>query len=115
MASGKDFDVRFTYKQDYMLPQPDQIPDFYGDYFDTSRDELPTTFQYIHAMQSYVGSPPLGTTYVNETTNGMTNAAWMHNWQGFIVAVSYTHLDVYKRQNQGCWLKPSFRALTRPG
>ena len=87
MSSGQDMVFRFIYKQDYSLPQPDQIPTFYDTYVSHSRDQDSLVFPYIHAMQSFAGSVSLSS--FNEATNGMTNAAWMHNWQEFIVLWDY--------------------------
>ncbi len=83
LSSGQEMVFRFIYKQNYKLPQPDQIPTFYNNCVTYSRDDNPVVSVYLHGMQGFAGPPALGS--VLEMTNGMTNAAWMHNWQGFIV------------------------------
>jgi RHS repeat-associated protein len=82
-SAGKNVPIRFTYKQDYMLPQGDQIPSFYGTYFDYSRDREIFTGPYIYNMQNHAGIPSFYG--FAEATNGMTNAAWIHNYQEFMV------------------------------
>jgi RHS repeat-associated protein len=60
LSSGQEMAFRFMYKQRYMLPLPDEVPDYY---FLPSGPARPTAHVY-DAMRSY----------------GMTNAAWCNNW-----------------------------------
>lgn len=77
MSSGKDMTFRFTYRQNYMLPQPDQVPNWYTDVVEKSRNNEVIVQPYFYGMRQYSGK----TGYLV----GMTNATWTHNWMEFIV------------------------------
>jgi hypothetical protein len=73
-SSGQPMYFSFYYKQRYAMPWADQVPDIYDSVTDQSRIfEDP----YVYQMRSFADT--------NFWFNGMTNAAWTHNWMMSIV------------------------------
>jgi RHS repeat-associated protein len=92
-SSGQPMDFRIYYKYDFTLPGEDQVPNFYADtipngygprYTDATHVE-----PYVYWSRQYGG--PSGIS----SLGGMTNGAWTHNWQEYIVLWDYDYEVAY--------------------
>jgi RHS repeat-associated protein len=84
-SSGQKMAFQWIYKQRYMLPQYDQIPNLL---YTLGYDRLQIDYGfYVYQMRSYGGADGFWL--------GMTNAAWSHSWMMDIVYWDLSYETAY--------------------
>ena len=89
LSSGQQMEFKMYYKQNFTIPAPDQIASFYTNLanFSSRTVDATTVTPYLYGSRGYGG--PLG------YNGGMTNAAWTHSWQEYIVLWDYSWEAAY--------------------